>query len=473
MKKEKRNRYLFKNTLIFAIGNFATKFISFFLIPLYTNILTTEEYGIVDLIYTICTVLVPLLTLNISEAVLRFSMDKDADNKKIMSIGNIFIIASVVLGIASIPILNCFDKYKDYSWYFYMYLVSLSISQVFLYNLKGREQLIDYSVGNFIHSLLIALFNIVFLAGFKWGIKGYFLAYIISNLITSIFAFIKGDVISSIKSPKVDKKLLKEMTKYSVLLIPNSFMWWIMNSSDRIMVTQFLGVGANGIYAISYKLPTLLTTVASVFTHAWIYSAVNEKDSEDNEEYTNSVFKGLTAVVFIIGAGLLMIIKPFLKIYVTSEFYKAWKYTPFLTLGFVFLTLASFLSTSYNVNKDSKGFLYSGVAGAIINVCLNFILIPIMGIQGAAVATAFSYICVLVYRAFDTKKYVRVKILSKEFIIGVSLLALQCATIFINTIYSQLLLILEFILIVLLFKKYWKPIVIKMKEKCKRKIKSK
>ena len=82
MKKENRKKYLIKNTAILAIGNIATKLISFFLVPLYTNILTTEQYGIIDLLYTVCTVAYPIITLNISEAVLRFSMDKDANNNK-------------------------------------------------------------------------------------------------------------------------------------------------------------------------------------------------------------------------------------------------------------------------------------------------------------------------------------------------------------------------------------------------------
>lgn len=458
-KKEDRNKYLIKNTAIFAIGNFATKFISFFLIPLYTNVLTTTEYGIVDLLYTICSVLMPLLTLNICEAVLRFAMDKDADTAKIMSIGNLLIIISAVLGLISIPILNSIEAYKDYSIYFYLYLVTLGMSQILLCNLKGQEKLIEFSIGNFINTLSIAIFNILFLVVFNMGIKGYFLAYSISNVLTVIYAFAKGNVLTSIKNFKFDKKLFIEMTKYSVLLIPNSFMWWIMNSSDRVMVTSLLGEAANGIYAISYKLPTLLTTITTVFTHAWIYSAVNEKESEDKEEYTNYVFKKLVAVIFILSSGMIMIIKSFLSIYVSREYFSAWEYTPFLFIGFTFLTLASFLSSSYNVHKDSKGFLFSGMGGAIVNVILNLLLIPILGISGAAIATCISYIAVFIYRIIDTKKYVKINIFYKEFFIAVILLVIQAACLFINNVFGQCLLIIEFLAILLLFKNTWIPIL--------------
>ena len=300
MKKENRKKYLIKNTAILAIGNIATKLISFFLVPLYTNVLTTEQYGIIDLLYTVCTVAYPIITLNISEAVLRFSMDKDANNNKIMSIANIIIVFSIIIGLLSFPVINLFDNYRQYSLLFYLYLITLGVSQILLCNLKGKEQLIEYSIGNFIHMLLIGLLNILFLLVFKMGITGYFWAYIISNIIVSLYAAIKGNVKDSIFAFSFDKKLFIEMTKYSVVLIPNSFMWWIMNASDRVMVTNILGAQANGIYAVSYKLPSMLTVITSIFTSAWIYSAVNEKDSSDKNEYTSSVFSLLVSVVILI-----------------------------------------------------------------------------------------------------------------------------------------------------------------------------
>ena len=89
MDKETKNKYLIKNTIILSIGNFGSKLITFFLVPLYTNILTTSEYGTIDLITMLTTVIVPLITLNISEAVMRYSMDKDLNKEKILRIGTI------------------------------------------------------------------------------------------------------------------------------------------------------------------------------------------------------------------------------------------------------------------------------------------------------------------------------------------------------------------------------------------------
>lgn len=148
------------------------------------------------------------------------------------------------------------------------------------------------------------------------------------------------------------------MAKYSVVLIPNSFMWWIMNSSDRIMVSSMVSVAANGIYAVSYKLPTLVSTLTAIFNQAWSYSAIREEGTEDESDYNNKIFKALIGIVMLTGIGILTIAKPFLSVYVSEEYYTAWKYMPFLTVGCVYLTLASFMATSYTVHKDSFGYLF-------------------------------------------------------------------------------------------------------------------
>ena len=97
MIKDSRNKYLLKNTVIFTLGNFATKVISFFLIPLYTNALSTSEYGTIDLVVTISTIAVPILTLNISESVMRFNLDKDADQDTITKIGIVLLLLELQL----------------------------------------------------------------------------------------------------------------------------------------------------------------------------------------------------------------------------------------------------------------------------------------------------------------------------------------------------------------------------------------
>ena len=416
---ESRGRYLAKNTAIFAIGNVASRLISFFLVPLYTNILTTAEYGVVDLVNTLCTVLAPILILNINEAVMRFALDKGANYKKIMSTGLTVFVGAILFGILVIPASSLFSEVAPYSTYIYFYTVTLAGSQLFLCYLRGKENIAFYSVGSVLQTMTIALFNILFLAVLHKGIKGYFLAYIISNIITILFAFIAGNVREVIRDYKFDIKLTKAMAAYSVVLIPNTFMWWIMNSSDRVMVTSIIGVAANGIYAVSYKLPSLVSTMTGIFNQAWSYSAIREDGAEDENEYNNMVFNRLISIVMLLSIALLTIVKPFLSLYVGMDYYSAWKYTPFLIIGSAYLTLATFMATSYTVHKDSFGYLFSATFGAVLNIVLNFLLIPIIHVYGAAFATCISYIAVFAFRLIHTKKYIKYNIKNKELLVEV------------------------------------------------------
>ena len=315
-----------------------------------------------------------------------------------------------------------------------------------------------FGIGNVINTFFIALFNILFLLVFKMGINGYFLGYILSNILTIIYALIYTKTFKNFKHFSIDKKLFKEMIKYSVVLIPTSFMWWIINSSDRIMVTNMVSAAANGIYAVSYKIPSLLTVVASIFNQAWIFSAINEKDSKDKEEYTNKIFRNFFLIITLVAIVILIIIKPLFRIYVAPDYYNAWQYVPFLVFGFIFMTSATFISTSYNVYKDSKGFLFSGLAGAIVNIILNFVFIPIFGVYGAALATAISYIAVFVYRMFDTRKYVKTHFGKEQITLIISLFVV-CALTYIDNICGMILQLVILVLVLWFYRNKFKIII--------------
>lgn len=470
MSSESRGKYLFKNTFIFTIGSVGTKLITFFLVPLYTYMLTSKEYGVVDLISTISMVLVPVLILNINESVMRFSLDKDADYNQIMSAGLLGLLLAVIAGFLIFPILGKISEIRHYADYLYFYMISSAASQLFLCYLRGKEKLMYYACGNILNTFCVAVLNIIFLVVLKAGIQGYLKAYIIANFITASYAFVVGNVKEVLKHFQLNRRLTFEMLKYSVVLIPNVFMWWIMNSADRIIVTMFLGAASNGIFAIAYKIPSLMSTVAGIFNQAWSYSAIREDNSDDIEKYTNSVYSGLFFVVSGCALGMMMILKPFLSIYVSDAYFIAWKYAPFLIIGFVFQTLSTFLSTPYTVNKDSKGFLLSATTGAITNITLNVLLVFRFGIYGVAFATCIGYIVVFLYRMVDTRKYVHVYVFDKKYLAVFGILFLQIIVIYLNNIISQSVLVSLFLIGVVLQYKVWLPVLKQITSKVLKKI---
>ena len=453
MTKNSRSKYLLKNTVIFALGNFSTKLIAFFLVPFYTYVLTTEEYGVINLIFTLATLIGPFLMVNLQDAVRRFALESNADHKVILSIEWGVIIVGHLFGLLLIPLAKMYAPISSYSLELYFYIVSLSANTIFLEYLRGIEKMKAYSICSVLSSLIIAVLNIFFLTRMQLGVSGYFLAYIIAFTFSSLIAIIIGKQYTVFREWKWDKTLFRNMIKFSIPMIPNSLLWWVSSSSDHIMVTHFINAAANGIYTVSYKIPTLISTVSNIFMQAWQISAIKENDSKDNDDFSNIMFDGYIRFITLFTGFLLVIIKPFMYIYVNPSFVEAWKYTPFLIIGYAFSTLGTFVGTPYYVYKDMKGNMFSAASGAIINVILNAILIPTLGIQGAAIATCFSYIVVFIYRVFDTRKYVILNFKKKEYVAFLSGILLLSALCYVDIQWKIFIMLIIYAYLIVLNKK--------------------
>lgn len=452
MERSERKKYLFKNTVIFTLGTIGTRMIMFFLVPLYTNCLNTSEYGMVDLITTLVTILTPIVTLNISEGIMRFALDKNADINAIFSIGIVSMICSLVLGLFIIPVFASIKLTSSYTIYIYLYTISSGLSTTCLYALRGKEKLILFAIGTIIQSLGIACLNILFLVVLNQGVCGYLKAYIIAYFITAVYAFIVGGMWKSVKGFIFKKQLAWDMFKYSIVLVPNSIMWWVMNSSDRLMITYMIGPSSNGVYAISSKVPTILSCLSGVFIQAWNYSAIKEAESEDKDSYSNQIFNNMNKIMILGAVSFFVILKPFMRVFVSNGFYEAWRYVPFLLIGVVFMTMGSFLSSAYTVHKDSWGFLKSGTVGALLNIILNFLLIPRFGIYGAAFATCFSYFSVFVYRIYDTRKYIELSIFNRDNMIGIFVMISAASFVYAKSHISYII-IMELIALLVLYRR--------------------
>lgn len=445
-----RSKFLLKNISFFALGEIGTKLIFFFLVPLYTYVLTTDQFGTVDLIFTISTVLTPIIMLNIGEAIMRYLLDKDSDSNKIMSVGLIMIVFGVFLSLLIVPIASKFSILSNYKWYMYFHIVLCAIKFILTGYLRGKNQLKQYAISSLLNAFLIAIFNIVFLVVLDMGIKGYLLAYILAETCVIIYTLIVGNVFESLKQFKIDSILAKEMILFSLAVVPNSLLWWIINSSDRVMVTAIRGLSENGLLAVSYKIPSLLIVLNNILMQAWKYSAIKEQDSKDNEKFTNTMFNKVVRTSVLICATLILIIKPLTKILFEASYFSSWNASIYLLLGFVFMGVSTFIGTIYYVKKDMVGNMLSALFGAVINIVLNAILIPVIGFSGATLAATLSYLCILLYRYFDTKKYQKLYLIKKDYLFLLILTIIMIIGNLLNNIIGNIMLIISFCLIILI-----------------------
>ncbi len=406
------------------LGNFASKMLNFLLIPLYTNCLSTEQYGTVDLLTTTINLLTPILTLSIGEAVLRFALDAKEDNlnsykHQVFSVGIFITTTGTGLLLLCSPVICNLPIFNAYYWYFFAYYLTQALYIIFAQFAKGTNYVFAFSLWGIVNTFTTALLNILFILWFQWGIEGYLLAFICGQIITDIGLFFHVKAYRYLLNPrKLDKKMIFRMLLYALPMVPNNISWWITNSSNRYIITAFLGDSENGIYSIASKLPAFLTVIFNMFIMAWQISSVEDFGNNESKKFFSTVNKNYIALCAILSSGLIVFIKPIAKILFAKDFYVAWKIAPILLVACCFHSLALFLGTIYTAAKQTKRIFYSTVGTAILNILLNLLLVPLIGSTGAALATLVSYLLLWLFRAFESRK-----MLVLEYNIGASILS--------------------------------------------------
>ncbi len=415
---------LAKNTGAFFIANFGSKILTFLLVRFYTELLTTEEYGVLDLINTTVNLAVPIITLCITEAVLRFSID-DIDNRKnIFSLGfGVALIGNAAFLITA-PVLAYFDTFKGSLVMMYLISLTTALNMVCAHFSRGIGKTRVFAMNGFLLTALQVGLNVVFLAGFDMGIKGYLWATFLSNLLTTAYVFLGAKLYQYI-SWNFDGRYLKSMLKYSMPFIPNTIFWWIMQSSNRYVILIFLSEGYNGLYAAANKIPTIISTITSIFFQAWQLSSVDEAKSKDKDKFYSEIFSLTSLVVFGLASFIMVFVQPIYKILVEESFYEGWQCIPFLMLATVFSSISSFFSTNYVAMKKTNGVFVTTLLGAIVNFALTMALTPVWGIRGAALATAISFAITAAARAFDTRKFAKITCKLRSFWLPMVIIIVQ------------------------------------------------
>ena len=457
-----RYRYLLKNIGLLTLSSFATKLLSFFLVPLYTNILSTTEYGTYDLFNTTIGVLLPILTLNIQEAVMRFSIDSKYNRKSIVTVAARYLIFSnsfVILGLLVNYIFTFSLIAKQYAIFFFLMFLSQSLSGLITMYVRGIDKISDLSVSSVIASVITICLNVSFLAFFHWGLIGYFMANIIGPMVQSLYLIIKAHVVGDIQLRRAYQSEKNEMVNYSKPLIANSIAWWINNASDRYVVVFFCGLAENGIYSVASKIPSILNIFQTIFNQAWTLSAVKDFDPEDRNGFFSNTYKVYNCMMVVLCSGIIAFDKILAGFLYAKDFFIAWKYVPWLTIAIVFGAMSGYIGGFFAAVKDSKIFAKSTVYGAITNIILNLILTPIMGALGAAIATAVSYFEVWIFRYLHSRRYIKIRVNIFRDLITYFLLVCQSIILLVEMENSYLY-VLEFGIFILIVLLYFKDILL-------------
>lgn len=413
-----RNKEFIKNTIILFLGKFTTQFISLLLLPLFTHFLLTEDFGIVDLLQTYITLFVPILTLRLDSATFRFLIDKRKDDNSqkniisnIMLLLVITLLITISIGLFLVIIINV--KYK---LYVLLNLLILMVSNVLLQLLRGLGKNKEYSIASILTGLITLTINCVLIIGFAANASSILISSSVANFICILYVIWKTNLFAKIETKLINKTTIKELLAYSCPMIPNALSWWIVNVSDRTIISIFLGSSFNGIYSVSCKFSNIINSIFSIFNMSWQETAVLHIEDKDKDEFFSNMIDKLL-MLFSATSLLIIAVLPFVYNWIIGvDYHSSYKFIPILLYANLWSILINLIGGIYVAKKKTKEIAITTLISSILNIVINLIFIKVWGLYAACISTLVAYMAMGIYRYFDCKKYVNVKLNIKNYI---------------------------------------------------------
>ena len=431
------NRYksLLKNTGLVSLGTFGSKLLPFILMRLYTAKLSGGDYNTADIITQTARLLIPLAAVGLTEGFFRLAMQKHENEKKQVFTAGFLIFGAgyaallPLLLIAFIVMAVTGFEFSQYMWLIGVYILTSCLHSLLTQYIRTKDHFAFFSVQGVINTLLVAVFNILFVVFGCFNVTTYVLSVILADLIGSVIVFLWEKLWRDLVPPKqIDREIYRTMVRYSAPLIPMAVSWWVTSVSDRYMVRGFVeDPNVSDYYSAAYKFPTLVTLLCSVFSQAWNYSSVVEDDEKERSKFFSKVFAFYFCLLFVAASFIIAFSKLISIVMLDPSYYTSWSYIPLLAGATVFSSLVTFLGSVYTVRMKSVFSMWTAILGAVLNIILNLLLIPDKigsvrlagwGATGAAVATLISYAAVFLVRAVTAKHYVKFKL--RPLILGIN-----------------------------------------------------
>lgn len=401
-----RGKTLAKNTIILAIGNVLPKMVTFITLPILTACLTKAEYGTYDLINTLVSLFLPLVTLQIQTAAFRFLIDKRGnieEQKKIIS--NIYIFTGTVSVVALIVLYFVLWKYSVLTrilicTYFFLDILIATSRQV----VRGIGKNSVYSTSSVINSVTNLVFVVLLVKALSYGLNGVIASLTLALLASQIYILCKINIVQYVELKFLDKKVLTGLLNYSWPMIPNSMSGWVMRLSNRLVITFFLGIEANAVYSVANKIPVLFSVVQNTFTIAWQENASIASNDKDSEEYYSQMFDVMYSLFFAIMAFLIASSPLLFSIFIKGDYDAAYYQMPILYIGVFFNSLSAYMGGIYVAKMETRKVGISTSFAAICNLLIDVILVNKIGIYAASISTLVSYFVLTLYRMIDVQK---------------------------------------------------------------------
>ena len=412
-----RGRDLIKNTGILMIAKISTQFVSFILLPLYTSLLSTSEYGEIDVYTSLTMIVIPFLTLQLEMGLFRFFITAKTESyKKQIITTSLCIIAGVLMASSVIYCMITVLLDLRYRGFIYVYYISMTVSTVFLQICRAYGDNIAYGIASFISSALAVCLNVLLIAGLHWKVEGILLSSTIAQTASSLYVIIKTRVLKYFDIDSFDRNVAKKLLQYSVPLIFNQISSWTVNYSDRLIILSVWGTSANGIYSLANKFSNITNTFFNVFNVAWTENVVRCMEDKDGIEYINKMFITIYNIYFALVTGIINLLPFVFGVLVNNRYYDAYGHVPVLMLATFFSGISATIGSIYIAYSKTKEVSITTIATGICNIVIHLVLLNKCGLYAASISTLVAFTLLFIYRYIFVRKFFQLRINIKDII---------------------------------------------------------
>ena len=406
-----KNNYqrLAGDTVVFAVGNMLTKLMQFFLLPMYTALLTTEQYGIGELVNNMSELLYPVACLGIYEGMFRFSIDRDLDKRQVFTSGTMLVVMLLPVICAVSIAVYAFTGF-DYTGHLTVLCLLMAFRSMCMQFAKGMGYTRLYAISGVIGTVSLCVSGYVLLGWLRMGTNGYLVALMISQIVQLVCVCVGASVWKYLSHDGATKDMCLRLLKYSLPLVPNALAWWSVNLSARYIVLFVQGASEAGLYTAASKLPAIMNMFVMIFQQAWQIFSAREHGEEDEARSFSIVFRVFSSLLLCSGAVVVALTLPLSSFMLKGDFLESSTLVPSLMFGAVISGYSAYFGTIYNAAMQNSMVFISTLVGALVSIAVGIVLVGVIGVWGPIAGVVLGYGATGVMRWWGSRTIVPVEV---------------------------------------------------------------
>lgn len=395
-----RTRLFLENFFVYGLGSIISKVIPLIMLPIITSIMSDSKYyGINDMVNLVVSFASAIALMGMYDAMFRLFFENENEDykKSICSTALFFVITSSVLICLTLILLKnqmmmMVINSTEYNYLFFIIILNI-FSSGFLTIVSGPTRMENkrkiFLLTNTLAPILAYGISIPMLLNGEF-IYALPLASVISTLIMGLIFYILNRKWFSIKL--ISLKYLKDMLKIGIPLMPTFVMLWLCSSLDRIMIKSIIGLNDLGIYSVASKIAQISQFIYSAVAMGWQYFAFSTMKDDDQKELITLAIDYILAVSTIMTILVTTFSKEIFVLLAKNSYVNGYILLPYLFFSPLLLLVFQIISSQFVIKKKTYPIPFALILAILINLGLNYLLIPVIGIEGAAISTMIGYL---------------------------------------------------------------------------------